>query len=160
MVTLIQLEDVRDLGALLNMLSSKGYKIEAGPHAVLEDHSEIASFKGFRNGELAFVLVAHYISQYYRVIASGEYTSDEEFLEKLLRVKYSGEEWSIPVNPVFIAVFQDDVARDLEGYSDAYPVPDGEVLVKKYREANPYYRDIQRTIVARLADEYLGLGSG
>lgn len=151
--TILELESVKNLDSLLGSLSSKGYRIEAGPHAVMEDHSEVAVFKGFKDGKPAFIIIAHYISQYYRAVLSNGYKEDQAFLEELLRIKYSGEKWSIPVNPVFIAVLDEGVTRDLEGYSDDYPVSDGGLLVEKYRESNPSYKEIPRIIVARLLDE-------
>ena len=150
---ILELENVKNLDALLDILVGKGYRIEPGPHAVMEDHSEISVFKGFKNNELAFIIIAHYITQYYRVVLNCKYEDDQKFLEELLRVKYSGEKWSIPVNPVFIAVFNEDVIKDIEGYQDTYPVSDGEALVSRYREKNPGYKDIPRVIIARLIDE-------
>ncbi len=152
MARIVAVEKIRDLTRFLNELASNGYSIEYGPHIVLEDHSELTTIKVYKNNELAAYIVAHYITPYYRAVLSNSYGSDKEFLEKLLEIKNSGENWSIPVNPIYILVLDETIVGVVEKYEDNYPVEDGENLVKAYRERNPGYSRIPHIVIARLIE--------
>ncbi|MEM1779765.1 MAG: hypothetical protein QXU22_04695 [Desulfurococcaceae archaeon] len=144
--------NVKDLDSFIKKLQDNGYVIVYGPHAVLEDHSEISVIKIYKGSELVAIAVAHYISQYYRAVISESYVDDKEFLERLLEIRYSGEKWSIPVNPVYVILFDNSPENILSNYSDEYPVKDGEELVKIYRNRNPNYDLIPRVVIARFLD--------
>jgi len=154
LVKVVEYDKVRDLEGFLRKLAESGYLVEYGPHAVLEDHSEISTFKVYVGNELAAYIVAHYITQYYRAFLENYEDSDEALLDKLLEIKYSGERWSIPVNPLYVIAFNECLLRVLEGYRDEYPVVDGNRLVEEYRSRNPNYRSIPRVIVARIIDSW------
>ncbi|MGC9121913.1 MAG: hypothetical protein ACP5HP_03125, partial [Thermogladius sp.] len=78
---------------------------------------------------------------------------DKEYLRALLEVKYSEEKWRIPVDDVAVVALSEELVQMLEGYSDEYPVADGELLVSEYRRRNPQYQNTVRLLVARLLDE-------
>ncbi|MEM1816832.1 MAG: hypothetical protein QW432_05590 [Desulfurococcaceae archaeon] len=152
MAKLVEFDKVKDLENFIRKLGEAGYVVERGPHAVLEDHSEITTLKVYMNGRMVAYVVAHYITQYYRAVVSESYSNDQAFLSKLFEIKYSGERWSIPVNPVYIIVFEEGLMSTLEKYEDLYPVQDGEGLVEAYRSKNPNYKVIPRIVVARLVN--------
>lgn len=149
---ILEFDKVRDLNKLVNRISELGYTIEYGPHVVLEDHSEISVFKVHKGDLLIAYIVAHYITQYYRAAFSGNSISDEEYLHRLFEIKYSGEKWSIPVNPVYIMAFDDELINKLGDYEDTYPVTDGESLVMNYQSRNQNYRNLPRVVLARLVE--------
>jgi hypothetical protein len=105
-----------------------------------------------KNGELAAYIVAHYITQYYRAVINGSYESDEKFLDRLYEIKYSSERWSIPVNPLYAVVFNEEILEIFDKYEDQYPVEDGERVVNEYRARNPNYKNIPRVLIARFLD--------
>jgi hypothetical protein len=143
--------NVKDLDRFLELLKSRGYSIEYGPHAVLLDHSELSTIIIRKNNDVLMTLVAHYITPYYRVEASGV-SDEDEYLEKLISIKHSGEWWRIPVNPLIAIIYDDELLDLLNNYADSYPISDGERLVRYYREHNPGYENIPRILVARLID--------
>lgn len=152
MTKLVEFDKVKDLENFIKRLNEVGYLVEHGPHAVLEDHSEITTLKVYTGGRIVAYVVAHYITQYYRAVLSESYADDQAFLGKLFEIKYSGERWSIPVNPLYIIVLEEELMNVLESYEDLYPVKDGEELVKAYRSKNPNYKVIPRVVVARLVN--------
>lgn len=152
MVRVVEFDKVKDLEKFIKKLSEAGYTVEWGPHAVLEDHSEIATLKVHVDGRVVAYIVVHYITQYYRAVLSESYSDDQAFLDKLFEIKYSGEKWSIPVNPVYIIEFNEELVGVMKGYEDSYPVEDGERLVEAYRSKNPNYKAIPKIIVARIVD--------
>ncbi len=152
----IMLIDVKDLEKLFEWFRNHGFELEYGPHTVLLDHSELISVRIKRDGREAGFLIAHYITPYYRVEAK-DVEDEEEYLRELLRVKHGDEKWSIPVNPVILVSLRDELVKEIENYSDEYPVDDGEKLVKTYRDRNPGYDRIPRVLLARLLDD-LGIG--
>lgn len=152
MVYVIAYDKVHDLGYFLRKLNDAGLTIEHGPHIVLEDHSEISTLKLYKEGRLIAYVVAHYITQYYRAVLSENQGNDIAFLEQLLRIKHSGERWSIPVNPIYMVLIDSEFANILEKYEDSYPINDGEKLVETYRSKNPNYKHIPRVVVARLVE--------
>lgn len=154
MVNVVELGKVKDLDNFVKKLSEAGYVVEHGPHVVLEDHSEITTMKVYRDNNIVAYVVAHYITQYYRAILSNSYGDDQAFLEKLLEIKHSGEKWRVPVNPVYVIVFDEDVSNVLAGYEDRYPTQDAESLVEAYRSKNPDYSRIPRIVVARLLEAF------
>jgi hypothetical protein len=150
---IIVFDKVRNLEKFISELRGLGYVVEYGPHAVLEDHSELTTIKVYRDSKLVAYIIAHYITQYYRAVASASYEDDKAFLNKLYELKYSGEKWSIPVNPLYIVkLVENELDRLLGSYEDSYPVEDGESLVKAYRERNPNYTRIPRILLARLVE--------
>ncbi|MEM4718295.1 MAG: hypothetical protein QXE81_06025 [Desulfurococcaceae archaeon] len=149
---IVEFNKVRDLNKFINKIVELGYTIEYGPHIVLEDHSEISVFKVYRENSLVAYIVSHYITQYYRAVLTSEQASDEEFLHRLLEIKYSGERWSIPVNPVYIMIFEDEFINKLVDYNDMYPIDDGESLVRDYQSRNKNYRNLPRVVLARLVE--------
>jgi hypothetical protein len=148
----VEVGKVRDFNRFLEALKTSGFTIELGPHVVLEDHSELTSIKVFKNRELVAYIIAHYITQYYRAVINGSYESDEKFLDRLYEIKYSGEKWSIPVNPLYVVVFNEEILEILDKYEDQYPVEDGERVVNEYRARNPNYKNIPRVLVARFLE--------
>lgn len=150
----IEFSKARNLEEFIRKLNGLGFHVESGPHVVLEDHSELAVYSVFKESRLVARIVAHYITQYYRAVLSNT-SSDTEFLERLLEIKYSGERWSIPVNPLYLVLYSEELLGFLEGYEDEYPVQDGEQIVNTYRERSPNYKLIPRIVVARLAGEPL-----
>jgi len=151
-VNVIEAREVKNLDQFIKGLSELGFIIEPGPHVVLEDHSELAVFKALRNGEVEAYIVAHYITQYYRAVLSNSYSNDSLFMKELISIKYSGEKWSIPVNPVYVITLSNELVEYIKTYRDEYPVPDGEALVNAYRSRNPDYANIPRIVVGRLVD--------
>jgi hypothetical protein len=153
-VDVIEVRGVKNLDQFIRKLSEHGFSVEPGPHVVLEDHSELAVLRVARGGELRAFVVAHYITQYYRAVLSGSYSDDASYLRELLNIKYSGEKWSIPVNPVYIVVTAQcsELVELVKDYRDEYPVPDGEQLVSAYRSRNPEHALIPRIVVGRLVD--------
>lgn len=149
---IIELDKVKDLDTFIGKLVTAGLQVEPGPHVVLEDHSELSLISVYRESRLVAHLVVHYITQYYRAVMSNV-QSDSEYLEKLLEIKYSGERWNIPVNPVYVVVYDDEILGLLSGYEDNYPVGDAESILNFYRERNPNYRSIPRVVVARLTGD-------
>lgn len=152
MTKLIEFNKVKNLENFIKKLSEAGYLVEYGPHAVLEDHSEIMTLKVYSGSRVIAYIVAHYITQYYRAVLGGDYADDQAFLNKLFEIKYSGEKWSIPVNPLYIIMLEDELMKVLESYEDLYPVQDGDSLVETYRSKNPNYKVIPRVVVARLVN--------
>jgi len=148
----VEVSSVRNLDQFIKRLSELGYVVEPGPHLVLEDHSELAVFKALRNGELEAYIVAHYITQYYRAVLSSSYSDNSLFLRELINIKYSGEKWSIPVNPVYVITRSSVLVESIREYRDEYPTPEGEYLVNEYRSRNPNYTLIPRIVVGRLVD--------
>lgn len=152
MARIIEFERVKNLDKFVNTFKDDTYSVVYGPHVVLEDHSEISIFKVQRGEEIVAYIVAHYITQYYRAIISGEYIDDEEYLRRLLEIKYSGQRWSIPVNPVYLVLYDESLLDRIKSYEDEYPVPDGERIVEEYRARNPGYRNLPRIVLARLIE--------
>lgn len=152
MAKLVEFDKVKNLENFIKKLREAGYLVEHGPHAVLEDHSEIVTLKVYSGNRMIAYVVAHYITQYYRAVLSESYADDHAFLNKLFEIKYSGEKWSIPVNPLYIIMLEDELTKILESYEDLYPVQDGENLVEAYRSKNPNYKIIPRVVVARLVN--------
>jgi hypothetical protein len=152
MPRIIEYEKVKNLNEFIGKLSESGYIVEHGPHVVLEDHSELSTIKVSRDDKFVAYIIAHYITQYYRAVLDNSYSNDQSFMEKLLELKYSSEKWSIPVNPLYIVVFDEELLSFLNIYDDTYPVEDGENLVKEYRSRNPHYKSIPRIAVARIIE--------
>jgi len=143
---------VRDLDSFTKYFMEKGFSVEQGVHSVLLDHSELATIRFKREGADAAVAVVHYISPYYRVEMMN--ISDEnKYLEELLKIKHSGEKWSIPVNPVIMILIDENLLNIVEEYRDEYPINDGEKLVKHYKDKNPGYKSIPQTLLARVLEE-------
>lgn len=147
---------VKNLSGFIDRLKALGYTIEEGPHVVLEDNSEVSVFKGYRNTELEFIIVSHYLTQYYKAVLENP-GSDEEYLEKLLSLKYSSERWSIPVSPIYFIAFNSSLEEFLSSFKDEYPVENAEEILSKYRSANPNYQKIIEAAVGRIID---GLSEG
>jgi len=152
MPRIIEFEEVKNLDKFISKLSESGYFVEHGPHVVLEDHSELSAIKVFRDEKFVAYIIAHYITQYYRAVLDNSYSDDRSFMDKLLELKHSSEKWSIPVNPLYIVVFDEEFLSILNSYDDAYPVEDGENLVKEYKSRNPHYKSIPRIAVARIIE--------
>jgi hypothetical protein len=148
----IEVSDVKNLDLFIKKLSELGLTVEPGPHIVLEDHSELAVFRVLRDSKLEAYIVAHYITQYYRAVLGSSYSNDTSFVRELLAIKYSGEKWSIPVNPIYVITQSSTLIEYVRGYRDNYPVLDGESLVNAYRSRNPNYGVIPRIVVGRLID--------
>ncbi len=148
---------VRDLDRFIDYLISHGFSVVRGSHAVLLDHSELENLRVLRDGDLVAVIVSHYISQYYRAEYMG-LSSDDAYLEELLRIKHSSERWRIPVNPLIIIAFDSSFIGVAEDYGvDDYPVHDGASLVEHYRRENPRYSEIPKILLARILE---GLRAG
>ncbi|MEM0001349.1 MAG: hypothetical protein QXS24_06165 [Desulfurococcaceae archaeon] len=152
MAQIIEFDKVKNLDRFIEKLSDSGYLIEQGPHVVLEDHSELATLKVYKGNKLIAYIVAHYITQYYRAVISESYSNDQSFLDKLFEIKYSGEKWSIPVNPLYIIVFEEEILNAIRDYEDAFPIEDGENMVREYVSRNPQYRSIPRIVIARIIE--------
>jgi len=144
--------EVKDLFKFIDYLRKHDYTVEEGAHSVLLDHSELADYKILKNNSIHGLMVAHYITQYYRVEALN-INDNDEYLRELLKVKHSGEKWAIPVNPVIIIDLSNELINVVSNYVDEYPVEDGEELVRNYRSRNPRYESIPRILLAKLLDE-------
>ena len=149
---IIELDKVKNLDKFIHKLSESGYLVEHGPHAVLEDHSELSTLKVFKGDKVIAYIIAHYITQYYRAVVDNSYSDDQRFLDKLIELKHSGEKWGIPVNPLYVVVFDEEIMNILRDYEDSFPVEDGENLVNEYKNRNPNYRNIPRIVLARIVE--------
>ncbi|RLG83137.1 MAG: hypothetical protein DRO40_05620 [Thermoprotei archaeon] len=148
--------NIRDLDKLINTVINSGYRIEQGTHAVLPDNSEIEEIFIFKGERLHGIVIAHYISQYYKVIVENENADDSTILKKLLEVKYSKNKWRTPVSP--IAILTDDELVDiLEKYKDEYPCDDARKLSNFYKEKNPVNKDIISGLLARALEKLYSL---
>jgi len=148
--------NIRDLDKLINTVINSGYRIEQGTHAVLPDNSEIEEICIFKGERLHGIVIAHYISQYYKVIVENENADDSTILKKLLEVKYSKNKWRTPVSP--IAILTDDELVDiLEKYKDEYPCDDARKLSNFYKEKNPVNKDIISGLLARALEKLYSL---
>jgi len=147
----IVLIDVKDKNSFLATFEKAGYAVEAGPHTVLYDHSELATYTVKKNGEEVAIVIIHYISKYYRVELENP-GSDEEYLHRLLELKYSESDWGIPASPVILVAVKDEIISLLENYTDNYPVEDGERLVNEYRSRNPSYANMVKLMLARILE--------
>lgn len=154
-IKVVEYDKVKNLDKFINELTNSGFRVEPGPHVVLEDHSELCLYRVLRESKLVAYVVAHYITQYYKAVLSSA-DSDKEFLRKLLEIKYSGETWSTPVNPVYVVLFSDELLEFLNNYKDEYPSEDIAFIVGTYRSRNPNHKLIPRIVIARLTEE-LGL---
>lgn len=152
MTQIIEFDKVKNLDKFIVKLSDSGYTIEHGPHVVLEDHSELSTLKVYKENKLIAYIIAHYITQYYRAVVNEGYSNDQSFLDKLFEIKYSGEKWSIPVNPLYIVVFDEEVLNVIRDYEDSFPVEDGENIVREYTARNPHYKNIPRIVIARIVE--------
>lgn len=146
---------VRDLDRLLDYLKEKGYDLEEGSHIVLLDHSEVSRLALIKDGRTAAIAIVHYLSPYYRVETKG-IKDEDKYLEELLMIKHSGENWRIPVEDVVFVVFDEGLEDLLSSYSDEYPVGDAEALVRHYLSRNPKGKEILRVLLARILDELSG----
>lgn len=79
MSRIIVFNKVRNLEKFISELRGLGYVVEYGSHAVLEDHGELTIIKVYKDLKLAAYIIAQYITQYYRAIASVSYEDDEAF---------------------------------------------------------------------------------
>ncbi len=147
MVRLVTMS-IRDLDRLVKALEDSGYTIEYGSHAVLPDNSEVEEIYVVGSDGVHGIIIAHYISQYYKVIIDHEREDDSIVLRKLLEVKYGGRRWRTPVSPVAILTDDHGLIEVLEKYRDEYPCSDAEHYSRIYRERNP---DSQRIISGLLA---------
>jgi len=132
----IVIVEAKDRDRFLAVFRDAGYTVEEGPHTVLHDHSELASYTVKKDGEELAVVVMHYITKYYRAELKN-IDDDREYLRELIKIKHSERDWGIPVNPVIVVAFKDEVLNLIENYSDSYPVEDGERLVSAYRSKSP-----------------------
>ncbi|RLG84736.1 MAG: hypothetical protein DRO40_00115 [Thermoprotei archaeon] len=148
MVKLITM-NVRDLDNLINKIVNSGYKIEYGAHAVLPDNSEIEEIYVFKNERLLGIVIAHYISQYYKVIIENEEADDSTILKKLLEVKYSNNKWRTPVSPIAVLTDDDELVRIFEKYKDEYPCDEAKRLSNIYKEKTPINKNIISGLLAR-----------
>jgi len=145
---------VKDVDKLIEDFKKKGFNVEEAPSTVLADESEVTTLKILKDNTTHGYAVVHFITPYYRVELSQP-KSDEDCLKALLRVKYSGEKWRIPVNDVAVISFTDELETTLANYRDEYPTVDGENLVSEYRKRNPEYHAVLKLLVARFLDEYV-----
>jgi hypothetical protein len=76
---IIVFDKVRNLEKFISELRGLGYVYEYGPHADLEDHSELTIIKVYKDLKLVAYIIAQYITQYYRAVASVSYEDDEAF---------------------------------------------------------------------------------
>ncbi|MEM1618748.1 MAG: hypothetical protein QXP67_01785 [Desulfurococcaceae archaeon] len=148
----LEYSSVKNLDKFISELSNSGFRAEMGPHVVLEDHSELCIYRVFKESKLVAYIVAHYITQYYKAVLSAT-DSDSDFLRRLLEIKYSGEKWSVPVNPLYIVLFSDEITEFLSRYEDEYPSEETVSVVNHYKSKNPDHHLIPRIVVARLAEE-------
>ncbi len=144
--------DVRDFNNFIEILRSKGYDLKYGFHAVLLDHSELTNIKVMKNDHLVAIIIVHYITPYYRVEVKN-IVDDDKYLRELISIKHSGEKWSIPVSPVIIILFDEEVFEIINSYRDDYPVEDGYELVNHYRRRNPKYKSVPQSLLARVLEE-------
>jgi len=156
MVKLITM-NIRDLDNLINTVINSGYKIEQGTHAVLPDNSEIEEIYIFKDERLLGIVIAHYISQYYKVIVENEDADDSAILKKLLEVKYSKNKWRTPVSPIAILIADNELVDVLEKYEDEYPCDDARRLSNLYKEKNPINKDIISGLLARALEKLYSL---
>uniref|UniRef100_A0A7J3XZF1 Uncharacterized protein n=1 Tax=Thermogladius calderae TaxID=1200300 RepID=A0A7J3XZF1_9CREN len=145
---------VKDVDKLIEDFKKKGFNVEEAPSTVLADESEVTTLKILKDNTTHGYAVVHFITPYYRVELSQP-KSDEDYLKALLRVKYSGEKWRIPVNDVAVISFTNELETTLANYRDEYPTVDGENLVSEYRKRNPEYHAVLKLLVARFLDEYV-----
>ncbi len=145
---------IHDLYGLLGKLKSSGFEIEPGTHAVLPDNSEIEEMRVVSRGRVVGIVVAHYISQYYGVIADNRDKSDDELLHLLLEAKYGGNKWKTPIEPV--AIISDDkrLLELVEQYSDDYPSEKAREYYNKYREENPLSEKMFSGLIARVLEKF------
>jgi len=146
---------VRDLDRLLDYLKENGYDLEEGTHAVLLDHSEVLRLAIIKDGKTAAIALVHYLSPYYRA-ETKKLEDEDKYLEELLMIRRSGENWRIPVEDVVFIVFDEGLERFLSSYSDEYPVADGKDLVRHYLSRNPRGKEVLRVLLGRIMDELSG----
>lgn len=125
----------KDLDRLIGYLKSKGFNINENEHMVLTDNSEVCRFEILKDNKVHGVMVAHYISQYYKVIVETKDKSDNEVLRELLKAKYSLNKWKTPVNPIVVVTNDKELEKHLNNYRDNYPCSDAEKYSRHYREA-------------------------
>ncbi len=135
--TLLITLNIKDLENFLSKIEELGYAIERGTHTMLLDNSEIEEIKLLKDNKVKAIVIAHYITHYYKAIVDANEKKDEELLKSLLEAKYSGEKWYAPVSPVAIITNDDDIVNFLEKYSDDYPYHYIREYVEIYRKKNP-----------------------
>lgn len=146
--------NVRDLDNLINKVINSGYRIEHGAHAVLPDNSEVEEIYIFKDKEFLGIIIAHYISHYYKVIVESEEANDSVVLRKLLEAKYSKNKWRTPISPIAILTDNDELINIFEKYKDNYPCDDARELSSLYKKRNPKNKDIISGLLARAVERF------
>lgn len=145
---------VKNLDNFLEKLEELGYIVEFGAHSVLLDHSELTDITVKKGDAVEMVIIAHYITPYYRV-ETMNISDEDKYLEELLKIKHSSEKWKVPVNPIIAIIMSDnkELSDLINNYLDDYPVEDAEELLKHYRKKNPKHSNIPKLLLARILDE-------
>ena len=99
------------------------------------------------------IIIAHYISQYYKIIIEYEDEKDDIILRKLLEAKYSGKKWRTPVSPITVLTDDHKLIDIIENYEDEYPCEDAKKLTEVYRERNPKSRLIISGLLAKALEK-------
>ncbi|WFO75529.1 hypothetical protein J4526_01125 [Desulfurococcaceae archaeon MEX13E-LK6-19] len=129
--------NVKDLDNFIKYLKEKGYNIIEGQHAVLTDNSEIEEFHIIKNNELKGLMLAHYITPYYKTIIENKDKSDEEILKALIKTKHSTEKWRTPVNPIALIIEDPTIENAIKDYKDDYPSLDARKYSEYYKANTP-----------------------
>ncbi|MCS7098925.1 MAG: hypothetical protein RMH84_03465 [Sulfolobales archaeon] len=126
---MIRLE-VRDLNKLLKYVADLGYTITEGPHAVLEDSSEVGYWVITRESRVVGEIIAHYVDNHYYALVVSEGASNEEVLEALLRADRA-ERWRAPVEDV-VVIGEEEILTALSKYVDEVPSEEAVEAVAHY----------------------------
>ncbi len=145
--------DVKDLNKLLKTLMDHGYQIERGVHAVLLDNSEVEEIYVKKSNEVKAVIVTHYITSYYKAIVENYDKDDKELLQALIKVKYSGDKWASPVNPVALLTEDNELINILDNYEDKYPSEEAKYYVEYYRKNHPESNEVFSGLLARVLEK-------
>ncbi len=135
--TLLITLNIKDLKNFLSKIEELGYTIERGTHTVLLDNSEIEEIKLLKDNKVKAIVIAHYITHYYKAVIDSSGKKDEELLKSLLKAKYSKEKWYTPVSPVAVITNDNNIIDFLEKYSDDYPYHYIRKYIEIYRKKNP-----------------------
>ncbi len=125
--------DAKDLDKLVSRIKELAGEAKSGPHAVLADGSEVEQIDFIsEKGEIKARLIAHYVDHHYAATKDlPEDVSDSELIEVLVRAEAS-KRWRAPVEPVYVEAVE-EIARELEGYSDDYPCDEARESVEHYQ---------------------------
>jgi len=114
--------DVKDLKRFMEYMRSNSFNVVEDVHSVLEDSSELLIMYVFdEKNNLSAILLAHYIDSHYASIVDLPQEADDMMLlRSLLDANRSGDFWQAPVEPVLAVIFNENILRVINRYSDEY----------------------------------------